>query len=99
MCHHNTFLIYSSIQEATQNRWDVVTHWSIITSLIVALLFGIAGYTTFTAYSQGKRYLIFYYYNLVAYHTEILAIQREPCYIFTFKSFMSIVTFLGRDST
>lgn len=53
MCHHNTFLIYSSIQEATQNRWDAVTHTSILTSLIVSMLFGIAGYTTFTAYSQG----------------------------------------------
>lgn len=53
MCHHNTFLIYSSIQEASQKRWDVVTHTSILTSLIVSMLFGIAGYTTFTAYSQG----------------------------------------------
>lgn len=53
MCHHNTFLIYGSIQEASQKRWDIVTHASIITSLVVACLFGIAGYATFTAYSQG----------------------------------------------
>lgn len=54
MCHHNTFLIYGSIHEASQKRWDIVTHTSILTSFIVCCLFGIAGYTTFTAYSQGK---------------------------------------------
>lgn len=53
MCHHNTFLIYSSIQEANQNRWDTVTHASLITSLLVSTLFGIAGYATFTSFSQG----------------------------------------------
>ncbi|EFA05275.1 Putative sodium-coupled neutral amino acid transporter 11-like Protein [Tribolium castaneum] len=53
MCHHNTFLIYGSIENANEKRWEIVTHISLLTSLIVALLFGIAGYTTFTAYSQG----------------------------------------------
>lgn len=53
MCHHNTFLIYSSIEEADRNRWDTVTHASLITSLLVSTLFGIAGYATFTSYSQG----------------------------------------------
>lgn len=53
MCHHNTFLIYGSIHEASQKRWDIVTHVSITTSLIIACLFGITGYVTFTAYSQG----------------------------------------------
>ncbi|XP_012278789.1 putative sodium-coupled neutral amino acid transporter 11 [Orussus abietinus] len=53
MCHHNTFLIYGSIERATQRKWDVVTHWSLLTSLAVAAAFGIAGYATFTAYVQG----------------------------------------------
>ncbi|CAG9815167.1 unnamed protein product [Phaedon cochleariae] len=53
MCHHNTFLIYGSIAEPNQKKWEIVTHASIATSLIVAILFGIAGYTTFKAYSQG----------------------------------------------
>ncbi|KAG5862773.1 hypothetical protein JTB14_033210 [Gonioctena quinquepunctata] len=53
MCHHNTFLIYGSIVEPTQKKWEIVTHASILTSLIVAVLFGVAGYTTFKAYSQG----------------------------------------------
>ncbi|CAG9769925.1 unnamed protein product [Ceutorhynchus assimilis] len=53
MCHHNTFLIYSSIADPSQKKWETVTHASILTSLLVACLFGIAGYATFTAYSQG----------------------------------------------
>ncbi|KDR11093.1 Putative sodium-coupled neutral amino acid transporter 11 [Zootermopsis nevadensis] len=53
MCHHNTFLLYGSIQDADQHRWDTVTHASILTSLVVSALFGIAGYATFTGNSQG----------------------------------------------
>ena len=53
MCHHNTFLIYGSIERATQKKWDVVTHWSLFTSFLVAAAFGIAGYSTFTTYVQG----------------------------------------------
>ncbi|KAK0175562.1 hypothetical protein PV327_009302 [Microctonus hyperodae] len=53
MCHHNTFLIYGSIERATQQKWDVVTHWSLFTSFIIAAAFGIAGYVTFTSYVQG----------------------------------------------
>lgn len=54
MCHHNTFLLYGSIQDADQHRWDTVTHASILTSLAVSALFGIAGYATFTGNSQGS---------------------------------------------
>ncbi|XP_018568139.1 putative sodium-coupled neutral amino acid transporter 11 isoform X2 [Anoplophora glabripennis] len=53
MCHHNTFLIYGSIADPNQKKWEIVTHASILTSLVVAVLFGIAGYATFKAYSQG----------------------------------------------
>ncbi|XP_053984970.1 zinc finger protein 420-like isoform X2 [Hylaeus volcanicus] len=53
MCHHNTFLIYESIERATQQKWDVVTHWSLFTSFLIATAFGIIGYATFTAYVQG----------------------------------------------
>ncbi|XP_050315679.1 putative sodium-coupled neutral amino acid transporter 11 [Anthonomus grandis grandis] len=53
MCHHNTFLIYGSIADASEKKWETVTHASILTSLVVACLFGIAGYATFKAYSQG----------------------------------------------
>lgn len=53
MCHHNTFLIYGSIERATQQKWDVVTHWSLFTSFLIAAIFGIVGYATFTSYVQG----------------------------------------------
>ncbi|XP_044004839.1 putative sodium-coupled neutral amino acid transporter 11 isoform X2 [Aphidius gifuensis] len=53
MCHHNTFLIYGSIERATQEKWDIVTHWSLFTSFLVASAFGIAGYATFKSHVQG----------------------------------------------
>lgn len=70
MCHHNTFLIYSSIADASQKKWETVTHASILTSLVVACLFGIAGYATFKAYSQGNILYIMYIhtvYNFVQF--------------------------------
>lgn len=53
MCHHNTFLIYGSIEKADQRRWEKVTHISLFTSFLLAVLFGMAGYSTFTGYSEG----------------------------------------------
>ncbi|KAM8712895.1 hypothetical protein ACLKA7_013254 [Drosophila subpalustris] len=53
MCHHNTFLVYQSMREATMERWEKVTHISIGFAWTVAALFGIAGYSTFRALSQG----------------------------------------------
>jgi len=58
MCHHNTFILYDSIQDADQHRWDTVTHASILTSLVVSALFGIAGYATFTGNSQGSLHYV-----------------------------------------
>ncbi|KAI8128432.1 hypothetical protein FF38_10022 [Lucilia cuprina] len=53
MCHHNTFLVYQSMRNATMERWEKVTHISIGFAWTVAALFGIAGYSTFRALSQG----------------------------------------------
>lgn len=55
MCHHNTFLVYQSMRNATLERWEKVTHISIGFAWVVAALFGIAGYATFRALSQGKN--------------------------------------------
>lgn len=54
MCHHNTFLVYQSMREASLERWEKVTHISIGFAWVVAALFGITGYATFRALSQGK---------------------------------------------
>lgn len=55
MCHHNTFLVYQSMQDASLERWEKVTHISIGFAFCVAALFGIAGYATFRALSQGFK--------------------------------------------
>lgn len=47
------------MRNATLERWEKVTHISIGFALAVAALFGIAGYTTFRALSQGI-YIILY---------------------------------------
>lgn len=54
MCHHNSFLIYTSLENPTEKRWNLVTHTSVFTSMIVTLLFGVLGYVTFTGLVQGK---------------------------------------------
>lgn len=53
MCHHNTFLVYQSMRNASLERWEKVTHISVGFAWAVAALFGIAGYATFRALSQG----------------------------------------------
>ncbi|RWS27531.1 amino acid transporter-like protein, partial [Leptotrombidium deliense] len=53
MCHHNSFLLYESLENPTQTRWNKVTHISLGISCIIVLTFGIAGYVTFTGFSQG----------------------------------------------
>lgn len=53
MCHHNTILLNGWIHEANQKKWYIITHASILTNLIVSVLFGLAGCITITAYSHG----------------------------------------------
>lgn len=53
MCHHNTFLVYQSMQDATLERWEKVTHISIAFACGVSAIFGLTGYATFRALSQG----------------------------------------------
>lgn len=53
MCHHNTFLVYQSMRNASLEQWEKVTHISVSFALGIALLFGVAGYATFKALSQG----------------------------------------------
>lgn len=55
MCHHNVFLLYDSIENADKKKWDRVTLFSVTVSSMILCLFGIAGYVTFTGYTQGKN--------------------------------------------
>ncbi|KAM4560597.1 putative sodium-coupled neutral amino acid transporter 11 isoform 2-T2 [Fundulus diaphanus] len=53
ICHHNSFLIYNSLEQPTLSNWSRVTHISVGSSLIISAAFAVAGYTTFTGYTQG----------------------------------------------
>lgn len=54
MCHHNSFLLYDSMKVPTPTNWSKVTHASVVVALILFLMLGIGGYTTFTGHSQGE---------------------------------------------
>uniref|UniRef100_A0A3Q0SPP1 Putative sodium-coupled neutral amino acid transporter 11 n=1 Tax=Amphilophus citrinellus TaxID=61819 RepID=A0A3Q0SPP1_AMPCI len=53
ICHHNSFLIYGSLEQPTLAKWSQVTHISVGSALIISAGFAVAGYTTFTGYTQG----------------------------------------------
>ncbi|KAM7407502.1 hypothetical protein PAMA_003296 [Pampus argenteus] len=53
ICHHNSFLIYVSLEQPTLTNWSRVTHISVGSALIISAAFSVAGYSTFTGYTQG----------------------------------------------
>ncbi|XP_052245865.1 putative sodium-coupled neutral amino acid transporter 11 isoform X2 [Dreissena polymorpha] len=53
MCHHSMFLIHASLENPTKERWNFVTHISVILCMVFMLVFGILGYASFTGYTQG----------------------------------------------
>ncbi|XP_076025923.1 putative sodium-coupled neutral amino acid transporter 11 [Genypterus blacodes] len=54
ICHHNSFLIYGSLVQPTLATWTRVTHTSVSLALIISAVFAVAGYSTFTGYTQGN---------------------------------------------
>lgn len=54
MCHHNTFLIHASLENPTKERWNFVTHVSVVFCMVFMLVFGLTGYATFTGNTQGN---------------------------------------------
>ncbi|KAG5461718.1 MAG: transmembrane amino acid transporter protein-domain-containing protein, partial [Olpidium bornovanus] len=54
VCHHNTFLIYGSLQKPTLDRFAVVTHLSTGTSLLASSVLAVSGYWVFTKKAQGR---------------------------------------------
>lgn len=55
ICHHNSFLIYGSLEQPTLANWSRVTHISVGSAVVISVAFAIAGYTTFTGYTQGNN--------------------------------------------
>lgn len=53
ICHHNSFLIYGSLEQPTLAKWSHITHISVGSALVISGAFAVAGYTTFTGYTQG----------------------------------------------
>ncbi|XP_025093645.1 putative sodium-coupled neutral amino acid transporter 11 isoform X2 [Pomacea canaliculata] len=53
MCHHSTFLIHSSLEKPTHQRWGFVVHFSVCFAMIMCLVLGITGYISFTGNAQG----------------------------------------------
>lgn len=56
MCHHNSFLLYDSMANTSQHKWNKITHISIAVSFFIVMVVGICGYLTFTSYSQGDLF-------------------------------------------
>lgn len=54
MCHHNVFLLYDSIEGASQSVWNCVTHFAVTISFMLMVAFGLVGYATFGDLTQGK---------------------------------------------
>nr|XP_013815991.1 PREDICTED: putative sodium-coupled neutral amino acid transporter 11 isoform X2 [Apteryx mantelli mantelli] len=53
ICHHNSFLIYGSLEEPTLNNWSRITHVSVSLAVIISVVFAACGYMTFAEYTEG----------------------------------------------
>ncbi|KAK3819173.1 MAG: transmembrane amino acid transporter protein-domain-containing protein [Linnemannia elongata] len=54
VCHHNSFLIFGSLQKPTMNRVKLVTHMSMMVSLLACLILALSGYLAFSDKTQGN---------------------------------------------
>ncbi|KAF8954732.1 hypothetical protein BGZ46_002836 [Entomortierella lignicola] len=54
VCHHNSFLIFGSLQKPTLNRVRMVTHMSMLVSLLACLILALSGFISFSDKTQGN---------------------------------------------
>ncbi|KAK4122917.1 hypothetical protein N657DRAFT_575132 [Parathielavia appendiculata] len=54
VCHHNSLLIYGSLEKPTIDRFARVTHISTAVSMLACLLMALAGFLTFGDKTQGN---------------------------------------------
>ncbi len=54
VCHHNSLLIYGSLEKPTIDRFARVTHMSTAVSMVACLLMALAGFLTFGDRTQGN---------------------------------------------
>ena len=87
MCHHNTFLIHQSLENPTEKRFQIVTHFSFLFSLLIMLLIGVLGYVTFTGYTQGNyatAFSLLYHYQEIRKFSMLgfIFLHFELCFIY-----------------
>ncbi|KAK5658597.1 hypothetical protein OQA88_1990 [Cercophora sp. LCS_1] len=54
VCHHNSLLIYGSLEKPTIDRFSRVTHYSTGISMVACLALALAGFLTFGDKTQGN---------------------------------------------
>ncbi|KAI9643014.1 hypothetical protein NHQ30_008748 [Ciborinia camelliae] len=54
VCHHNSLLIYGSLQTPTIDRFATVTHYSTSISMVACLLMALSGFLTFGSKTLGN---------------------------------------------
>ena len=54
VCHHNSFLIYESLQDASPARFRTVTHASVGTAALMSILLAVPGYIAFGFVTQAN---------------------------------------------
>ncbi|KAL2021563.1 hypothetical protein VTK56DRAFT_7062 [Thermocarpiscus australiensis] len=54
VCHHNSLLIYGSLEKPTIDRFAKVTHYSTAVSMLACLLMALAGFLTFGDKTLGN---------------------------------------------
>ncbi|KAI4847967.1 putative amino acid transporter [Aureobasidium sp. EXF-8846] len=54
VCHHNSLLIYGSLQKPTMDRFAKVTHYSTSISMLACLTMALSGYLNFGSLTQGN---------------------------------------------
>lgn len=54
VCHHNSLLIYGSLEKPTINRFSRVTHISTAVSMFACLIMALSGFLTFGDKTQGN---------------------------------------------
>jgi len=47
VCMHNSFIVYRSLQERTQDNWNLVAKGSVSVCFVLAAIFGVSGYLAF----------------------------------------------------
>lgn len=54
VCHHNSLLIYGSLETPTMDRFATVTHYSAGVSMLACMVMALAGFLTFGDKTQGN---------------------------------------------